>query len=223
MARPPGTEKFGHSKVDGYGFERPEDFDEKAYEEFMSTYFMVLARRASRWMPVVVGKEHVPKSAKLKRFCRKGIPGEHRPLVWMEVSGAADRMKEAPGLYKQLLGQKPATDVIESIRLDIHRTFPENIYFVDIRDPAGLQKPLKNVLTAFALHNPHIGYCQGLNFITGMLLLILRSEEKTFWLLDTLARSLLPGMMSTNLFIHSFLLMKIVETKSGFFAWVHFD
>ena len=43
---------------------------------------------------------------------------------------------------------------------DIHRTFPENIYFARIEDPAGLQRPLINVLTAFALNNPHVGYCQ---------------------------------------------------------------
>ena len=54
------------SKVDGYGFERSEDFDERAYEEFMSSYLMVLARRAARWRPLVVGKEKVPRSRKSK-------------------------------------------------------------------------------------------------------------------------------------------------------------
>lgn len=43
---------------------------------------------------------------------------------------------------------------------DINRTFPENIYFANERDPAGLQRPLKHVLMAFALNNPHVGYCQ---------------------------------------------------------------
>ena len=54
------------SKVDSYGFERSEDFDEQAYEEFMSSYLMVLARRAARWRPLVVGKEKVPRSRKRK-------------------------------------------------------------------------------------------------------------------------------------------------------------
>jgi len=35
--------------VDSYGFERPSDFDYKAYDEFMSRYVHVLARRAGRW------------------------------------------------------------------------------------------------------------------------------------------------------------------------------
>lgn len=199
MAKTAGNKKFGHSKVDGYGFERPDEFDEKSYEEFMSTYLMVLARRAARWRPLVVGQEKVPKSAKVKRFCRKGIPGEHRPLVWMEVSGAGDRMREEPGLYKRLLTQKLDATVKDSIMLDLSRTFPENIYFANIQDPAGLQKPLKHVLSAFAAHNPHIGYCQGLNFVVGMLLLILRNEEKTFWLLDTLTRHMLPDFYAADM------------------------
>lgn len=199
MSGSAGTERFGHSKVDSYGFERNEDFDEQSYEAFMSVYFMVLARRAARWRPLVVGKEKVSKSQKLKRFCRKGIPGEHRPLLWMEVSGAADRMREEPGLYKQLLSQKLDDIATESIKLDIHRTFPENIYFANTMDPSGLQKPLKNVLKAFALNNPHIGYCQGLNFLVGLMLLILRSEEKVFWLLDTVTRHHLPDYYASDM------------------------
>ncbi|KAK7484864.1 hypothetical protein BaRGS_00023907 [Batillaria attramentaria] len=199
MADQHDMDSNGDSKIDGYGFERKEDFDEQSYEAFMSTYFMVLARRAARWRPLVVGKERVSKSRKLKRFCRKGIPGEHRPLVWMEVSGAGERMKEEPGLYRQLLTQKLDGTATESIMLDIHRTFPENIYFANTIDPSGLQKPLTNVLKAFALNNPHIGYCQGLNFVAGMMLLILRSEEKAFWLLDTVTRQLLPDYYASDM------------------------
>ncbi|XP_025078772.1 growth hormone-regulated TBC protein 1-A-like isoform X2 [Pomacea canaliculata] len=186
-------------KLDPYGFERSEDFDEKTYEEFMSRYFLVLARRAARWRPLVVGKDTVIKSLKLKRFCRKGIPSEHRPLVWMEVSGAAERMRDEPGLYKQLRSQYLDSSITESIMLDINRTFPENIYFANERDPAGLQRPLKHVLMAFALNNPHVGYCQGLNFVAGLILLILRNEEKAFWLLDTLARHILPDYYTTDM------------------------
>ena len=35
--------------MDAYGFERPADFDYKSYDEFMSHYVHVLARRAGRW------------------------------------------------------------------------------------------------------------------------------------------------------------------------------
>lgn len=41
---------------------------------------------------------------------------------------------------------------------------------------------LKNVLCAYSLHNPSVGYCQSMNFIAGMMLLFM-SEEDAFWLL----------------------------------------
>lgn len=41
---------------------------------------------------------------------------------------------------------------------------------------------LKNVLCAYSLHNPSVGYCQSMNFIAGMLLLFM-TEDDAFWLL----------------------------------------
>ena len=69
----------------------------------------------------------------------------------------------------------------------IYRTFPEHDYF----DHGSGGDGLRRVLQAFALHNPDIGYCQSLNFITGMLLLFL-NEEDAFWLLVTIVETLLP-------------------------------
>ena len=39
------------------------------------------------------------------------------------------------------------------------RTFPNNMYF-DSTNPNSMQKPLLNILKAFANNNPTIGYCQ---------------------------------------------------------------
>lgn len=50
---------------------------------------------------------------------------------------------------------------MEAIRIDLPRTFPENVFFENIRTP------LFNVLVAYANHNKEIGYCQGLNYIAG--------------------------------------------------------
>ncbi|XP_057563673.1 growth hormone-regulated TBC protein 1 isoform X3 [Hippopotamus amphibius kiboko] len=36
-------------RIDPYGFERPEDFDDAAYEAFFSTYLGTLSRRAVKW------------------------------------------------------------------------------------------------------------------------------------------------------------------------------
>jgi len=45
------------------------------------------------------------------------------------------------------------------------------------------ERELFRVLIALAYVKPSIGYCQGLNFVAGILLLVLQSEEVAFWLL----------------------------------------
>lgn len=58
---------------------------------------------------------------------------------------------------------------------------------------------LRRVLQAFAVFNPSIGYCQSLNFLGGMLLLFVESEEQAFWLLNIITRVYLPGTHEMSL------------------------
>jgi hypothetical protein len=50
---------------------------------------------------------------------------------------------------------------------------------------------LRRVLTAFSWHCERIGYCQSLNYIAALLLLVLPSEERAFWVLATLLENVL--------------------------------
>ncbi|KAJ9138105.1 GTPase-activating protein gyp3 [Pleurostoma richardsiae] len=58
---------------------------------------------------------------------------------------------------------------------------------------------LRRVLYAFAIYNPRIGYCQSLNFLAGLLLLFVDSEEQAFWLLNVITRVYLPGTHEMSL------------------------
>lgn len=58
---------------------------------------------------------------------------------------------------------------------------------------------LRRVLHAFALYNPRIGYCQSLNFLAGLLLLFVETEEQAFWLLNVITRVYLPGTHEMSL------------------------
>lgn len=49
-------------RIDPYGFERPEDFDYVAYEEFFSTYLVILTKRAIKWSKLLKGSGGVRKS-----------------------------------------------------------------------------------------------------------------------------------------------------------------
>lgn len=74
------------------------------------------------------------------------------------------------------------TNPVESIRIDLPRTFPDNIFF----ENHDIRLKLFNVLIAYAHHNKEVGYCQGLNYIAGLLLIVTKNEEWSFWLLKTL-------------------------------------
>ncbi|KAK4450803.1 hypothetical protein QBC34DRAFT_448115 [Podospora aff. communis PSN243] len=107
--------------------------------------------------------------------------------------------------------------VVEDIEKDLHRTFPDNIKFKpprpapeaqeDSGNPQPTEPPpepqiissLRRVLHAFALYNPRIGYCQSLNFLAGLLLLFVETEEQAFWLLNVITRVYLPGTHEMSL------------------------
>lgn len=162
----------------------------------MASYLSILARRASRWNNLLSSGERISKNRKLKRFCRKGIPNEHRKTMWMLLSGAEEKRKANPRTYRLLLDSQKDERVVETIALDLHRTFPENIFF---SSEDGLQRPLRNVLVAASLYNPDKGYSQGLNFIAGLLLLIVKDEENVFWLMDSLMNNILPDFYSPGM------------------------
>ena len=51
-----------YSKVDGYGFQRGENFNHQQYDEFMSTYLSVMTRRAMKWNRLIGGRAKISKS-----------------------------------------------------------------------------------------------------------------------------------------------------------------
>ncbi|XP_069745634.1 growth hormone-regulated TBC protein 1-A isoform X3 [Narcine bancroftii] len=116
----------------------------------------------------------------------------------MTVSGAQGQLEKNPVYYKKLLEMEEDPKLIESIRTDINRTFPDNIQFRSSANPC-LQQPLFNVLLAYGNHNKTIGYCQGMNFVAGYLLIVTKDEEKSFWLLDSLIKNIVPGFYSPTM------------------------
>lgn len=66
------------------------------------------------------------------------------------------------------------------------RTFPTHVSFFGDRPCAIESKAiLFRVLGVYAKYNPSVGYCQGMSFIAGMLVLHL-PEEEAFWCLVAL-------------------------------------
>ena len=51
---------------------------------------------------------------------------------------------------------------------------------------------LKNILMCYSIRNTTVGYCQGMNFIVGRLLLIMDNEEQVFWIFIQIIEKILP-------------------------------
>lgn len=186
----------GSDRIDPYGFERPHDYE--SYKDMMDEYVVILNRRSRRWSKLLQEKPQVEKNVTVKRFVRKGVPNEHRTKIWMAASGAQEQMESHQGYYQSLLAVEHDSRLKETIHIDMHRTFPDNILFKSKAEPS-LQGTLYNVLLAYGHHNKSVGYCQGMNFIAGYLIIITKDEEKSFWLMDALLGKMLPDYYSPDM------------------------
>ncbi|NXH41729.1 TBD2A protein, partial [Dicaeum eximium] len=130
-------------------------------------------------------------SAELKSLIRSGIPVEHRQRVWRWM--VSRHCSPVPGHYQRLLEQSRSTEhpACRQIELDLPRTLTNNKHF---SSPTSQLIPrLRRVLLAFSWHNPAIGYCQGLNRLAAVALLVLEDEESAFWCLVYIVENLMPA------------------------------
>ena len=67
-----------------------------------------------------------------------------------------------------------------SIERDLARTFPNHEHFLAATEKgANGRKALARILKAYAVHDPKVGYCQGMAFVAGLLLIYL-PENRAF-------------------------------------------
>ncbi|KAL8538548.1 hypothetical protein ACS0TY_000534 [Phlomoides rotata] len=128
-----------------------------------------------------------PWKEELECLVQGGVPMALRGELWQAFVGVKARRVEK--YYCGLLA--PETNVdgrnteLESVGItekykaqiekDLPRTFPGH----PALDEDG-RNALRRLLTAYARHNPSVGYCQAMNFFAGLLLLLM-PEENAFW------------------------------------------
>ena len=159
--------------------------DSRLYEAKAKRLRLREALRALHWSGILrVGWDSFSSTNKrlARRRVREGIPAHLRGTVWRAASDAAALERKSPGLYRRLLcGAETGWE--DPILRDIPRTFPNHCQF---RDRGGLgQQSLFNVLRVYSAYDSKLGYCQGMGFITGLLLLYM-GEEAAFWVLVSL-------------------------------------
>ena len=134
---------------------------------------------------------------------RAGIPPPLRGVVWASMAGARDRSLEDS--FDRLLDEKSPYEGI--INKDVGRSFPGVDLF---RDAGGEgQKMLGRVLKCFSLHDKDIGYCQGLGFLVGPLLMNMGEREAFCTLVRlmdhySLQPSFLPSLYGLHMRIYQF-------------------
>ncbi|CAA2979056.1 TBC1 domain family member 2B-like [Olea europaea var. sylvestris] len=126
----------------------------------------------------------------LKRLIRKGIPPSLRPKVWFSLSGAAKKKSTVPeSYYNDLTGavEDKVTPATKQIDQDLPRTFPGHPW---LDTPEG-HSALRRVLVGYSFRDSDVGYCQGLNYVAALLLLVMKTEEDAFWMLAVLLEDVL--------------------------------
>ncbi|SSD59819.1 related to GTPase-activating protein GYP3 [Saccharomycodes ludwigii] len=202
------------NSFDRYGFKKENSYvTESQYDTWWKEYSVYSLRRKKKWEILLnksgisinnnIPKRYPPKSEKLKRYIRKGIPAEWRGEAWWYFARGDEKLNKNKGLYDNLLQKINSKDVIigdaEIIERDLNRTFPDNMHFMkDTENEPSMVSSLRRVLYVFALYQPEIGYCQSMNFLAGLLLLFL-DEERSFWMLVIITSRILPNVHSVNL------------------------
>lgn len=98
-----------------------------------------------------------------------------------------------PGL-EEVVNKKDGGELDQSTKMqiekDLTRTFPPG-FKSPVVTRGDAMKALQRVLSAYAIHNKRVGYCQSLNLISGFYLCQFE-EETAFWILVILVEHRLP-------------------------------
>ncbi|CAF0835245.1 unnamed protein product [Adineta steineri] len=107
----------------------------------------------------------------IKDTIRAGVPVHFRPLLWQCLA----KVDSSNAKQKYADYMKMTSPCEKVIRRDISRTYPEHELF---KEKHGIgQERLFNVIKAYSLYDREVGYCQGIGFIVGLLLMHMPEEE----------------------------------------------
>ncbi|XP_046560814.1 LOW QUALITY PROTEIN: uncharacterized protein LOC124269825 [Haliotis rubra] len=190
--------------VDCYGFQAP----------VSPTCFTTCARAAHylrnieerRWNTYL--KQHAKNIIKnkksLKHLCRGGIPDQYRKQVWRQL--VHDQVQDVitekgPHYFRNLCNLVPDSPLAaryrKQVSLDLMRTMPSNVKFATAGSRGIMD--MQDILLAFCIHSPSIGYCQGMNFIVGMALLFMDAQDAFWTLVAITERYFTPSYFDHNL------------------------
>ena len=209
------NDHLNFQEYDPYGFAYFDfDMTSEQKESLIKSYLKTLhdnkleeSQHAEKWNAYVhrTGRrENFPATKELKDLIRFGIPQTFRKELWKSMIHKhvlKTQIDIDESYYKNLLElSQGQTAAIKQVQLDLLRTLPNNKHFK--REDSGGIKKLNRVLLAFSYHNPRIGYCQGINRIAAILLLLL-DEFDAFLGMVAILDVIMPQDYYTNRLVDS--------------------
>lgn len=146
---------------------------------------------------------------------QEGIPSRYRWQVWRALSGSGLVFRR--GDYERCAQYEPDPKVLAAIEKDLDRTFPQLEEFNESK-----KKELSSMMCGYANLYPQVGYCQGMNFIAGFLLLAAgehgSSAEDAFFLFVRI----MTEYQASLLFCEGLPLLKLYTFQFGRMLQQHF-
>ncbi|KAJ2158651.1 hypothetical protein GGF46_003615 [Coemansia sp. RSA 552] len=124
---------------------------------------------------------------------RAGVPARVRGVVWQTLTQARSTYLQT--VYTQLVAEHSPHERV--IRRDLPRTFPKVPVFK--REGGEAQQRLFRILKAYSLYDAEVGYCQGLGFIIGPLIMSMGECEAFCVLVRLMETYDLRGMFTEDM------------------------
>ncbi|GLT70068.1 hypothetical protein SLA2020_421690 [Shorea laevis] len=128
------------------------------------------------------------KARRVEKYYQDLLAAENNPGNNIEQHGSLSANKHSS--TESVCGPEKWRGQIEK---DLPRTFPGH----PALDDDG-RNALRRLLTAYARHNPSVGYCQAMNFFAALLLLLM-PEENAFWTLMGILDDYFDGYYSEEM------------------------
>jgi TBC1 domain family member 10 len=139
---------------------------------------------------------------KLKLRIRKGVPIAIRSRVWSKLADLEERRNSYLLSSRKDMESQLEREVIETIEKDIDRTFPTHPMFSDKGGPG--QTLLRQMLLGYATIDNSVGYCQGMNYIAGLIMTYYDDIDEAFIIFSVILREktfrgiFLPGLVDVQ-------------------------
>ncbi|XP_078740359.1 TBC1 domain family member 10A-like isoform X2 [Lampetra fluviatilis] len=150
--------------------------EEEVEEEVEEVPVELVREREVQWLRVLSDWDGWmgARPGKVRELCRLGVPNSLRARVWLFMTGARTRMQRNPGKFQELASAPGDRRWVEAIERDVHRQFPSHEMFTTMGGYG--QRDLAQVLRAFSVLCPEVGYCQAQAPIAATLLMRMPAE-----------------------------------------------